>query len=272
MLRAYLVRPAHLPTSTYRVQFHGGFTFADAAAITDYLDALGISHVYASSYLKAVPGSRHGYDVADPTTLNPEVGDDATFSAWIDGLRARNMGHILDVVPNHMGIARSANPWWQDVLENGASSRFAEVFDIDWHPLKPELENKVLLPVLGDIYGAVLERQEIQLEYRQGAFAARYYDHIFPIAPRTYQAILTVDLDALLAEIGEQSDDAAELLSILTALRHLPGLNVQEPEVRAERDREKEIIKRRLAALTVRSPHVLAHVTRAVTTLNGRRG
>jgi (1->4)-alpha-D-glucan 1-alpha-D-glucosylmutase len=272
MLRACLVRPTHVPTSTYRLQFHGGFTFADAAAITDYLHALGISHVYASSYLKAVPGSGHGYDVADPTTLNPEVGDNATYAAWIEGLRARNMGHILDVVPNHMGIARSANAWWQDVLENGASSRFAEVFDIDWHPLKTELEGKVLLPVLGDVYGAVLERQEIQLEYRHGAFVARYYEHVFPIAPRTYEAILKVDLAALLDEIGDQSEEGAELLSILTALRHLPGLNVEEPELRVERDREKEVIKRRLAALTSRVPQVLAHVTRAVTTLNGRRG
>jgi (1->4)-alpha-D-glucan 1-alpha-D-glucosylmutase len=272
MLWSYLVRPAYLPTSTYRLQLHAGFTFVDAAAITDYLDALGISHVYSSSYLKAVPGSGHGYDVTDPTCLNPEVGDGQTFAAWINGLRARNMGHILDVVPNHMGIARSANPWWQDVLENGPSSRFAEVFDIDWHPLKPELEGKVLLPVLGDIYGAVLERQEIQLEYHHGAFTARYHDHLFPIAPRTYEAILTVDLNALLEDMGEQSEDGVELLSILTALRHLPGLNVQDPELRVERDREKEVIKRRLASLTARAPRVLAHVMRAVTTMNGRRG
>src|SRR5688572_32698445 len=89
----------------------------------------------------------------------------------------------VDLVPNHMGIAKSANPWWQDVLENGASSRFATVFDIDWTPLKPELEQKVLLPVLGDTYGAVLERQEIRLEYENGAFRACYYDNVFPIAP-----------------------------------------------------------------------------------------
>lgn len=264
--------PAQLPSSTYRLQFHRGFTFDDAAATTPYLAALGITHVYASSYLAAVPGSTHGYDVADPTRLNPDIGDEDAFARWVASLRAHGMGHILDVVPNHMGIARSANPWWQDVLENGRSSRDAEVFDIDWEPLKTELEGKVLLPVLGDVYGAVLERQEIQLAYAGGAFSARYADLVFPIAPRSYEDILTLELPALLAAIGESSDDGIELLSILTALRHLPGRDVLDPELRLERDREKEVIKRRLAALTERSPRILAHVERAVTTLNGRQG
>src|SRR5687768_12606704 len=156
--------PASLPLSTYRLQLMSGFTFADATAIVDYLAALGISHCYTSSYFKAVPGSPHGYDVADPTQLNPEIGDERSYSVWIDTLRAHEMGHVIDLVPNHMGIAKSANPWWQDVLENGESSRHADVFDIDWQPLKLELEHKVLLPVLGDLYGAALERQEITLE------------------------------------------------------------------------------------------------------------
>src|SRR5688500_1156321 len=123
------------PLSTYRLQFNAGFTFDNAAGIVDYLHALGISHCYASSYFKAVPGSTHGYDVADPTRLNPEIGDERTYGRWVETLRAHGMGHILDLVPNHMGIAQSANPWWQDVLENGASSRDAAVFDIDWMPL-----------------------------------------------------------------------------------------------------------------------------------------
>ena len=261
------------PLSTYRLQFNAGFTFQDATAIVDYLDALGISHCYASSYLKAVPGSTHGYDVADPTRLNPELGDDTTYAAWIARLRARGMGHILDVVPNHMGIARSSNPWWQDVLENGASSRYATVFDIDWTPLKPELEQKVLLPVLGDAYGAVLERQEIQLEYTpDGAFHVRYYDTWLPIAPGTYDRILSIDKDELLHHIGEQSDEGTEFLSILTAIRHLPGRQVDDAEQIAERDREKEVIKRRLATLTTRCPRVHDHVTHIVRTLNGVKG
>ena len=261
-----------LPLSTYRLQFNSSFTFADAAAIVDYLHALGVSHCYASSYLKAMPGSLHGYDVADPTQLNPELGDEETYRLWIARLRAHGMGHILDIVPNHMGIAGSANPWWQDVLENGANSRYATVFDIDWTPLKPELVNKVLLPVLGDAYGAVLERQEIQLEYEQGAFRARYYDTILPIAPGTYDRILCMDKERLLTEIGEGSDEGIEFLSILTAIRHLPGRQSTDPDDLAERDREKEVIKRRLSALTARCPRINEHVATAVRMLNGMPG
>src|SRR5262245_45356236 len=126
------------PLSTYRLQLSRTFTFADATRIVDYLSALGVSHCYASSYFAAVPGSTHGYDVTDPTRLNPEIGDEHTYTAWIERLWAHGMGHIMDLVPNHMGIARSANPWWQDVLENGEASRYADVFDIDWTPLKTE--------------------------------------------------------------------------------------------------------------------------------------
>ena len=266
------MRPAVTPAATYRLQFNAGFTFADATAVVDYLHALGITHAYASSYLKAVPGSTHGYDVADPTQLNPEIGDTTTYGAWVEALRRRGMGHIIDIVPNHMGIAESANPWWQDVLENGPSSRYAAVFDIDWRPLKPELENKVLLPILGASYGGVLERQEMKLEYGDGAFRARYYQHVLPIAPGTYHRILGTNAQALLDEIGADRDDGIEFLSILTAIRHLPGRDVQDPELLAERDREKEVIKRRLAALTQRSAAVLAHVERAVATFNGVAG
>ena len=266
------MRPATLPVATYRLQFNAGFTFDAATRIVDYLHALGISHCYASSYLKAVPGSTHGYDVADPTQLNPEIGDERTYGAWVSALRARGMGHIIDLVPNHMGIALSANQWWQDVLENGASSRFAPVFDIDWRPLKQELEHKVLLPVLGDVYGAVLEKQEIQLEYGDGGFQVRYYQQVFPIAPGTYGRILSIGEETLLEEIGADSDDGIEFLSILTAIRHLPGRTVQDPMLLAERDREKQVIKRRLAALTSRAPQVLQHINRAVTTLNGTKG
>src|SRR5204862_2527108 len=137
--------------------------FSDARAILDYLRALGVSDCYASSYLRAVPGSGHGYDIADPTQLNPEIGTDEEYWAWVHALEARGMGHILDLVPNHLGIARSSNPWWSDVLENGPSSRFARFFDIEWRPVKAELADKVLIPILGDQYGAVLERQELAL-------------------------------------------------------------------------------------------------------------
>ena len=163
------------------------------------------------------------------------------------------MGHIIDLVPNHMGIAQSANPWWQDVLENGPSSRYADVFDIDWHPLKPELEHKVLLPVLGDSYGAVLERQEITLEYVARGVQRALLRHAccrLRRAPTSASSASTSD--ALLDGDRAGRDAGIEFLSILTAIRHLPGRDAQTPELRAERDREKEVIKRRLAALTTR--------------------
>ena len=264
--------PPTTPLATYRLQFNAAFTFADATAIVGYLHALGISHAYASSYFKAVPGSTHGYDVADPTQVNPEIGDVNSYRTWIDALRAHDMGHIIDLVPNHMGIAKSANPWWHDVLENGPSSRFAHVFDIDWHPLKPELENKVLLPILGGSYGTVLERQEIRLEYEAGSFRVRYFEQVLPISPGTYDRILGANAYLLLEEIGAESEAGVEFLSIVSAIRHLPAREVVDQELRAERDREKEVIKQRLAALTARSPEVLAHVQRAVAEFNGTPG
>ena len=202
--------PAVIPIATYRLQFHASFTFDDAARVVDYLDALGISHCYASSYFAAVPGSTHGYDVADPTRLNPEIGDETSYARWIEALRAHGMGHILDLVPNHMGIAQSANPWWQDVLEHGPSSRYAPMFDIDWRPLKKELENKVLLPILADSYGAVLERQEIRIEHHDGRFTARYSDYVLPIAPGTYDQILGAapDIASAVASINGTPGDA----------------------------------------------------------------
>ena len=181
------VSTARIPVATYRLQFNARFTFLDARDIVDYLSALGISDCYASSYLKAVPGSLHGYDVADPTQLNPEIGSDEDY--WrVDRARCRRAawGTSSTSCPNHMGIAQSANPWWMDVLENGPSSRFARFFDIEWRPVKDELADKVLIPILGDQYGAALERQELKLAYRDGAFVVRYYDDWLPIAPDTF--------------------------------------------------------------------------------------
>src|SRR2546423_7992784 len=190
------VPTSRTPLSTYRLQFNNRFTFRDAHAIVEYLQALGISDAYASSYLAAVPGSLHGYDVADPTRLNPDIGNEEDYWAWVEALRARGMGHVLDVVPNHMGIAKSSNAWWRDVLENGPSSRYARFFDIEWHPVKDELADKVLIPILGDQYGEVLERQELKLTCRDGAFFVCYYEDALPVAPDTYEMVLAADLDA----------------------------------------------------------------------------
>jgi (1->4)-alpha-D-glucan 1-alpha-D-glucosylmutase len=265
-----LVTGARIPLSTYRLQFNPRFTFRDARAIVDYLHALGISDAYASSYLKAVPGSPHGYDVADPTRLNPDIGSEEDYWAWVGALRARGLGHLLDVVPNHMGIAKSANPWWLDVLENGPSSRFAGCFDIEWHPVKDELADKVLIPILGDQYGAVLERQELQLAYRDGAFVVAYYDEVLPIAPDTYSRILAGALDRWVEE--HAGDAADELEIILRAADNLPPRSTHEADHIALRAREKEVVKRRLAALTASSAEVRALIDDCVARFNGVAG
>ena len=160
---------ADRPVSSYRLQFNRAFTFVAARALVPYLHALGITHCYASPLLKARAGSGHGYDITDHNTLNPEIGSEAEFQALVSELHAHNMALILDTVPNHMGVGHGDNPWWQDVLQNGRTSAYADFFDIDWAPLKAELRDKFLFPVLGGPYGAELERGHLRLKY-DGAF------------------------------------------------------------------------------------------------------
>lgn len=262
---------AIFPLATYRLQLHRGFTFAEATRIVPYLRALGITDCYLSPISKAAPGSDHGYDVIDPVVLNPELGGEEEFREFVRTVQAHGMGIVLDVVPNHMGIAKSLNRWWRDVLENGPSARYAGAFDIDWHPIKRELENKVLLPILGDQYGAVLESQEMELAYEDGAFVLRYGDHHLPLAPKTWMRILSHRLELLVAE-GEQETPVLELQSILTALKNFPGSDERDPERIAERYREKEIVKKRLSALMEQSPVIRVFVTDNVRIFNGERG
>lgn len=141
-----------IPLATYRLQFNGAFTFSQAAELVPYLSVLGISHCYASPFLRARPGSMHGYDIIDHHNLNPEIGSPEDFEKYIDALHEHGMGQILDIVPNHMGVMGSDNEWWLDVLENGEASVYADFFDIDWQPVKDELQEKVLVPVLGSIW------------------------------------------------------------------------------------------------------------------------
>lgn len=211
-----------IPIATYRIQLNRTFTFQDATQLIPYLDDLGIMDLYCSPYFRAVPGSLHGYDVVDPTTLNPELGSEDDYRAMIDELHRRGMGHLLDVVPNHMGITQQINAWWQDVLENGPISPYASFFDIDWDPLKAELRNKVLLPILGNQYGVVLENQELQIEYQDGRYIIRYYEHRLPVAPKASVLILAHRLKEFVDAEGAGSPHVMELQSIITALTHYP--------------------------------------------------
>ncbi|MGE0757199.1 MAG: malto-oligosyltrehalose synthase [Pirellulaceae bacterium] len=267
-----IIEQTPLPVATYRLQFSRDFTFADATKLVPYLHNLGISHVYASPYLRSTKGSQHGYDIVDHTRLDPELGTDADFHALVGALRAHRMGHLLDLVPNHMGIGSDENSWWQDVLENGPSSPYAGFFDIDWKPLKPDLTNKVLLPVLGDQFGAVLESQQLVLQYADGAFTLQYYGRSFPIAPRSYAMILKHRLEELQRRLGEDHPHLLEYQSIVTSIGHLPGRDVVDPQSVLERQREKEVVKRRLQRLGDESPLVLQFIRENVAEFNGRAG
>ena len=184
--------------ATYRLQFNRQFTFRDATDLVPYLAALGISHIYASPIMEARPGSTHGYDIIDHNRLNPEIGSEADFRALVDAIHWHGMGLILDFVPNHMGIGAD-NAWWMDVLEWGRDSPFAPYFDINWDPVRPDLKDRVLLPVLGDHYGVILENGEIALRFdrNEGSFSAWYYRHRFPISPLCYWTILAAGNDAI---------------------------------------------------------------------------
>ncbi|HEY8477905.1 MAG TPA: malto-oligosyltrehalose synthase, partial [Chloroflexota bacterium] len=261
-----------IPSATYRLQLNAGFTFQDAEAIVPYLDDLGVTDCYLSPILKARPGSGHGYDICDHGEINPELGGSEALDRLASTLRARGMGIVLDTVPNHMAITDVGNAWWMDVLENGPGSTYAPYFDIDWRPATPELENKVLLPFLEDQYGNVLENGTLRVAYEDGAFFLYYHEMRLPLAPGTYTALLGHQLESLLARLGDDHEHVQELQSILTALSYLPDRTETAPERVAERNREKEVIKRRIAALYNASPEIRAAIDAAVHAFNGTVG
>ncbi len=266
-------RAARIPRATYRLQLHAGFGFRAATELVPYLAELGVSDVYCSSYLRARPGSTHGYDIIDHNALNPEIGGAEDFERFVDALRAHGMGQILDVVPNHMGVMGSDNVWWMDVLENGPASVYADYFDIDWDPVNPSLRQKVLVPVLGSHYGLALERGEIQLKFEPeaGSFAFFYFEHRFPVAPREYPRILERALRALPAQVIDETS-RAEFESLVSAFSHLPPREATQAELITERNRDKEVHKRRLAALCRVHPAVVEAVEAALRAINGTPG
>jgi (1->4)-alpha-D-glucan 1-alpha-D-glucosylmutase len=261
-----------LPVATYRLQLHARFRFADAQALVPYLHRLGLTDLYVSPFLKAPRGSMHGYDVTDHAAINPEIGSSEDLVALTAELDRYGMGLVLDVVPNHMGVDDESNRWWWDVLENGPSSPYAKFFDIDWAPPKQDLANKVLLPILGDQYGKVLENGEIHLQYEAGAFWIHYYARRFPVAPRTSLDILEPACQGVRTQLDAEHPHLVELESIITSLRVLPPRTETDPEQVRVRLREKEVAKRRLTSLTESSDTVLRAIEQTVATMNGRRG
>ncbi len=263
-------RTIRVPGATYRLQFNQNFTFSAATRIVPYLHELGITDLYASPYLRARPGSTHGYDVFDHGSLNPEIGSESEHTAMSRALAQHGMGQVVDIVPNHMGIAAGENRWWKDVLENGPSSLYAPFFDIDWEPLQPELAGKVLLPILGDPFGRVLERGELRLAYGDGHFQVEYFEHRLPASPVSGALVLRAALESL--DLPRDHLDHMELESIVVALERLPSRSSTDPASVAERRREKAVTERRVRALHESSDSFRGALQRAVDLFNGTPG
>jgi len=261
------------PTATYRLQFNRGFGFAEAGALVGYLHGLGISHCYASPYLKARPGSLHGYDIVDHAALNPEIGDRDAHAQWVEALAARDMGHILDLVPNHMGVGGADNSWWLDVLEHGEASSYAGYFDIDWWPVQPGVRGRLMLPVLGGHYGTVLESGELEPRYdpQEGSFSIWYHEHCFPLDPVSYPVILE---PVALGVGGLQREDAlsVDLQQLIGSFRSLPPRDVRDPHKQQQRIRHSARLKRELSALTQPGSDLAAEVARVLEGLRGTPG
>jgi (1->4)-alpha-D-glucan 1-alpha-D-glucosylmutase len=261
-----------IPSATYRVQFNRLFRFRDAREIVSYLDDLGITDFYASPCFKAAPGSLHGYDVTDPTTLNPELGTADEYAAFVAELHRHHMGQVLDIVPNHMCLTHADNIWWMDVLENGPSSPYAAFFDVDWRPTEPHLRNKVLLPVLGDQYGKILDAGELKLAFERGAFFLLYHDHKLPILPETYALVLGYKVDALRMRLGPESPDFAEFLTIIALFARLPRYTIVKPAKMADRYEGRERAKSRLRELYNRNETVRSFIEENLRRFNEDRG
>jgi (1->4)-alpha-D-glucan 1-alpha-D-glucosylmutase len=260
---APLAMPAAVPRSvlsTYRLQLHAGFDLDAAAALADYLADLGISHLYCSPYLQAAAGSTHGYDVADPTRVSRELGGEAAHERLCRALAHHGLGQVLDIVPNHMTTTDSDNRWWWDVLENGPASRHADWFDVDWQAPQERLRNLVLLPILGDHYGRVLEAGELRLVRRGGRCEIHHHAHRLPVAPRS--------LDELLRAAACRCA-APELAFLADAFGALPEATATDRNSISRRHRDKEVLAGLLDRLLAERPDVAAAVDAEVAIVNG---
>ncbi len=255
--------------TTYRLQFQSQFTLADACEVLPYLAALGVTDCYSSPLFQARPGSTHGYDVAEHDRISAELGGEEAFAAFAMALSAAGLGHVLDIVPNHMSNDPDTNPWWRDVLENGPSSPFADYFDIDWDPVKPELHNRLLVPTLRTQYGEALESGELQLVLEEATLALRHGEQCLPINPRQAPVVFGQDLDRLTARLPDDDPHLREFLSILTALRNLPAYTERDPDQVVERQREKRVARERLARLLDESAEIRGHMDAVLARFNG---
>jgi (1->4)-alpha-D-glucan 1-alpha-D-glucosylmutase len=261
-----------VPLATYRLQLNSRFNLDDVASLQPYLGQLGITDLYLSPLFRAREESSHGYDVVDHGTIDPAIGDFEKFREVAQAAREAGMGILLDVVPNHMGINDPGNKWWLDVLENGEGSYFAGFFDIDWHPAAVALDEKVLLPFLGEPFGRVLENGDLQVIYEEERLQLSYGTRRYPLAPRTWTDLLDLAHELGVATVSTDASDWIELQSIVTQLRNLPAADRRDPAAMEERYREQRIARRRLAALLESSSAVKAGLDNAIRQLNGEKG
>jgi (1->4)-alpha-D-glucan 1-alpha-D-glucosylmutase len=259
-----------VPHATYRLQLGRDLTFDDAAALLPYLEALGISDGYTSPFFETASDASHGYDVSDHDTIRGELGGEAAFRRFAAALGERGLGLLVDVVPNHMGIAGNRNARWFDVLENGPASASAHYFDIDWAPVKDELAGKVLLPILGDQYGVVLESGQLRLELVEGRFRVRYHDTLLPVAPRSYGRILGHGIADLQGRLGAGHPDLVELKAVIAWFATIPPRT--DPDRVAARQREIESGAAKLQALLARAALVREFVEQNLRVFNGTPG
>ena len=269
-LQAHAGSPLRRPAATYRFQLHKDFRFEDVDRVVGYLDELGVSDVYLSPYLAARAGSTHGYDVVDHGRINPEIGDEADHDRLLARLKAKGMGRVLDIVPNHMGFAPK-NKFLLDVLENGPQARSATFFDVDWSPAKASLEGRLLLPILEDVYGKVLEAGLLELARDGGRFLVKYHDRRLPLRPRSYATVLDCRPEEFVDRFGED-DDALEYLSIRDAADRLPSCRFCERSEVDQIRREKEVIKARIQRLCERSPRIRDFLDETVASFKGKQG
>ncbi|GJL79702.1 MAG: maltooligosyl trehalose synthase [Nitrospinaceae bacterium] len=267
-----LASQREIPLSTYRLQLNKNFSFAEARSVVSYLADLGVSHCYTSPFLEAGKGSPHGYDICNFSRINPELGGDSEYREFINELSLHKMGHILDFVPNHMGIADPKNKWWQDVLENGPCSPYSEFFDIEWNPAKSELKGKILLPILSDQYGVVLERGDLHLNFQGGTFFLKYYEHHLPINPQSVASILAYNLDVLQREVAKEDQNLQEFLGIIHSLHPSPESIATTSETVEDQVREKNLLCNRLDFLWNQSQCIRRHIEENLNTFNGSPG
>jgi len=265
------VATLRIPAATYRFQFHRRFRFEHAVALVAYLEALGVTDLYASPIFQARRGSLHGYDVTDPTRLNAELGGEGHFESLAKALKGRGMGLLVDIVPNHMA-ASVENRWWMDVLESGQGSPFAGFFDIDWHSPKKALSGKVLLPILGGPYGRMIEEQELSLHLEKGGFLVHCHSAKLPVSIHSYPRILSLRLSSLEETYGPDHPSFRELWDLITTIEHLAKTTAVDAESARERYTSEEEIKERLLRLYTERHEIREHIEETLRTVNGRKG